>query len=198
MYVACFSTSNDLLNQWQKYAGGGAGFAIGFDRRALERAIQSPKNRGRLAANTHLVAVRYSVDTQRRELRSTFDQCCAAISENSPPSDIKLCACEIVNALALHASSFKDPIFALEREWRIIIEALPGRSDLRFRSSADKVIPYMETANQKDGRLPVASITIGAAMDQEASVGGVRALLDAQGYGVVKISETKPLLSLTG
>jgi hypothetical protein len=204
MYVACFSTGNDILNQWEKYARRGAGFAIGFDRRELEKVIQPPKNGGIAAAenvceNIHWVEVRYSVNTQKRELRDIFDQCCSAMSATAPPSgtDINSCADEIVNALALHANLFKDPYFAPEKEWRIIIETLPGRSDLCFRSSADKVIPYIETAKQESGRLPVASITIGAAMDQEASAGGVRALLDMKGYRRVKIHEAKLQLSLT-
>lgn len=143
------------------------------------------------AGNFNLVPVRYSVDAQKRELRNIFDQCSSAISATGPPTDIDICANEIVNALALHANLFKDPIFEPEKEWRIIIETLPGRSDLCFRSSADKVIPYMKTP-----KLPVASITIGAAMDQEASAAGVRALLDKKRYNKVKILAAKPLISL--
>ena len=197
MYVACFSTCNDSLSQWRKYACGGSGFAIGFDRRELEKAIQPPKDEAGFAAaaSVNLVEVRYSVEAQKRELREIFDQCCSLISATSPPADICLCADQIVNCLALHAALFKDPVFAPEKEWRIIIEALPGRADLRFRSSADKVIPYIETAEQDTGRLPLASIAIGAAMDHEASRGGVRALLDTKGYGRVEILEAKLLLS---
>lgn len=183
IYVACFSTRNDILSQWKNYACGGAGFAIGFDRHGLAKAVQPPASwRCFTAASVNLVPVRYSLDTQKRELLDIFDQFCSAISETASPSEISCCADEIVNALALHASLFKDPCFRDEDEWRIIIETMPGRSDLRFRSSADKVIPYMETPEQEGGRLPVVSISIGAAMDQEAATGGVRALLDAKGY----------------
>ena len=183
MYVACFSTCNDSLNQWEKYACRGSGFAIGFDRCELEKAIKQ--------ANFNLVPVRYSVDTQKRELHNIFEQCSSAISATAPPPDIDLCANEIVNALALHANLFKDPKFEPEKEWRIIIETLPGRSDLCFRSSTDKVIPYMKTP-----KLPVSSITIGAAMDQEASAAGVGALLDTKRYNKVKISGANLLISL--
>jgi hypothetical protein len=192
MYVACFSTCNDSLNQWEKYACRGSGFAIGFDRRELETVIQQANGGGFAAAGSfNLVPVRYSSNTQKRELRHIFEQCSSAISATAPPPDIDLCANEIVNALALHANLFKDQIFEREKEWRIIIETLPGRSDLCFRSSADKVIPYMKTP-----KLPVDSITIGAAMDQEASDAGVRALLDTKRHNKVKISGANLLISL--
>jgi hypothetical protein len=106
------------------------------------------------------------------------------------------CADEIVKAFALHASLFKHPKFEAENEWRIIIETLPGRSDVCFRSSADKVIPYLTTVKQKSGRLPLASITIGAALDQEASALGVQSLLDARGYRGVKLLRARLLASL--
>lgn len=196
-YVACFSTRNDLVNQWKEYAKGGAGFAIGFDRRELQKAVQ-PRgtSRGQLV---YLAKVRYSVEAQKRELMSIFGDYCATISASSPSSHVGFCAEEIVNyALALRASLFKHPKFEPENEWRIIIEALGGRSDLCFRSSADKVIPYIETARQKSGRLPVVSVTIGPAMDHEASARGVQSLLDAKGYRGVKVSGTEILPSLMG
>jgi len=109
-YVACFSTRNDSIDQWKKYAGRGAGFAIGFDRHKLHEAIQpSTSGAGPTAANVNLAKVRYSVDSQKHELRDIFDQCCNAISAASPPADVDLCAGEIVKALALHAALFKDP-----------------------------------------------------------------------------------------
>jgi hypothetical protein len=193
-YVSCFSTRDDLVNQWKEYAKGGAGFAIGFNRRELQKAIQ-PRGTGR-GELVYLAKVRYSVEAQKRELMSIFGDYCAAISASSPPSHVDFCAAEIVDALALRASLFKHPKFEPENEWRIIIEALGGRSDLCFRSSVDKVIPYIETARQKSCRLPVVSVTIGPAMDQEASARGVQSLLDAKGYRGVKISTTEILPSL--
>ena len=199
IFVTCFSPRDDLLSQWQNYARRGAGFAIGFDRLALEAAVRplsSPA--GSVApANVYFVKVRYSVPTQKRELRSIFGQCCAVLTSTSSESDISLCADEIVNVLALHASLFKAPRFTDENEWRMIVESLPGRPDLCFRSSAAKLIPYIKTPKQMSGRLPVASIDIGPAMDQEASRGGVQALLDAKGYHGVKISAAHLLLSLS-
>ncbi len=183
IYVACFSTRNDLQSQWKKYACGGSGVAIGFKRSELMKAIQPPRRRGGFPTFVYLAKVRYNPEEQRRELRSSFDRYCSVIYETSPHSDLTRCAKAIVNELALHASLFKHPDFEPEKEWRIIIEALGGGSDLLFRSSADMVIPYMETAE-----LPVDSITIGPAMDQDPSERGVRALLDTKGYRRVRIS----------
>ena len=195
IYVSCFSTRDDLVHQWKEYARGGAGFAIGLNRRDLQKAIQ-PRGTDRIES-VYLAKVRYSVDAQRRELRGIFDDYCAATSAASPSAHVNRCADEIVKALALHSSLFKHPKFEAENEWRIIIETLPGRSDISFRSSADKVIPYLTTVKQRSGRLPLASVTIGAAMDQEASARGVQSFLDAKGYRGVKISGTKVLPSLS-
>jgi hypothetical protein len=190
-YVSCFSTRGDLANQWKEYANGGAGFAIGFCRRELQKAIQPcGASRGELC---YLARVRYSVEAQKRELRSIFGSYRAEICTASPPSHVDRCAAEIVNDLALHASLFKHPRFEPENEWRIIVEALGGRSDLCFRSSADKVIPYIKTPARMGGRLPVVSVTVGPGMDRDASARGVQSLLDAKGYHGVKISGTEIL-----
>jgi hypothetical protein len=195
-YVSCFSARDDLVHQWKEYACGGAGFAIGLNRQKLQKAIQPP--RGTVPpTSVYLAKVRYSVEGQKRELRGIFDAFCAEISAASPPAQVDRCAGEIVKALALHASLFKHPTFEAENEWRIIIETLPGRSDISFRSSADKVIPYLTTVKQRSGRLPLASVTIGAAMDQGASARGIQSFLDAKGYRGVKISGTKVLPSLS-
>jgi hypothetical protein len=134
--------------------------------------------------------VRYRPEEQRSELKNIFERYCSVISGASSDSHLSRCAKAIVNELALHASLFKHPDFEHEKEWRIIIETLGGRPDLLFRSSADKVIPYTQTA-----KLPVASITVGPSMDQEPSERGVRALLDAKGCPKVKISRIELKLS---
>lgn len=40
LFAACFCENGDLLSQWRGYAGGGQGYAIGFNSDTLQRATE--------------------------------------------------------------------------------------------------------------------------------------------------------------
>lgn len=189
-YVVCFSARDDMWTQWSTYGSRGAGFSIGFDRRKLEATIQAPWHavdftnllKAAILPKAHLAKVQYSEEDQKRALRRAFTLYSSLVSTRSSQERVASCARALVDNVAHTASLYKHPCFEPEAEWRVVITALGGNSDLCFRASRRTVVPFLKTVRPEDGKLPVVSITIGPTLQQELSKRSVQALLDARRY----------------
>ena len=169
VFIACFCEEGDLLSQWRAYGGRGGGYAIGY----RDIAIRS-KHFG-LAYN--LYRVNYEEAQQREIIRHLLDLFCGAVEqlgtginpatidspvlyskvdvdkgdvtiESSLPEPLgTLCWC-LATAFIRVACCFKNPNFAIEKEWRIVLFGLSERSavpyNLKLRTLGATIIPYVE------------------------------------------------------
>jgi hypothetical protein len=204
-YVVCFCADDDLLTQWKTYGAWGSGFSIGFDRIELEKALPSLVSSKDIidGPNVSLNGIVYSEEEQRESLRLSFNRYISRLPAEPSPSEIDEFATDAGDA-ARSASRFKHPAFGPEKEWRIVISSHPfsagAPEPLFFRPSSRTVVPYVKTSRQQNGRLPIASITVGPTLDQRLSVQSVTQLLEAKGYfneGSVQVTYSEVPLTRT-
>jgi len=164
IYVVCFSTEKDDLNQWRAYSRSGNGYAIGFNLEELSSRIHSPR--------WQLIRCIYSKEEQQRIVCDYVDAFLREFDGYFPffgEGQINQGLHEIIaNEWARRftreiAPSFKHECFSSEREWRLVLVTaqeqnyyteqtyrLKGPNDkdpeIRFRSSDVSIIPYMSWA----------------------------------------------------
>jgi len=179
VFVASFCEEPDLLSQWRGYASGG--FAIGFaadDLAALGDGPGAPR----------LVQVDYGVESGRRRLRGLFEQ----LADGGPYSAEereRLARTVLLPEMA----RVKEPSFAEEKEWRLLV--VEDRAErILFRVPAAEVVPYVEIALPEPS--PVREIVIGPGADQQLHRRGVEQLLARRGYRGVEIRESTSSLRL--
>jgi len=155
-YLTCFSRMPDLLSQWRAYAEDGAGFAVGFSRRAIEdRIAQHTAERLKIA----LWEVEYRESEQQQVMDGHIQDYLKWIEENGDNDvdrtlrDIR--ALQTKLAIWYYAAQCKNPGFVEEQEWRIV--TLPGveltrkptkvkyvgtPSEICFRTAGSRIVPY--------------------------------------------------------
>ncbi|MDR9809547.1 DUF2971 domain-containing protein [Rhizobium hidalgonense] len=156
----CLSEASDTLSQWRGYADDGAGFSIGFSNRFLEEYKDQ---------NDPLILVQkvvYEVEDQLEILHPLADSVVQATRDGAfgrpssgsliaPKSDEELKS-QREQYLAAHNRlirtfledinlffKLKNRAFAEEKEWRLIRMAIKPFSDLEFRVSGSKIVPYI-------------------------------------------------------
>jgi hypothetical protein len=167
IYVSCFTTKQDDLNQWRAYADDGRGVAIGFDRKKLaEIAKGIPFD---FTGFNHIIFPRfdfYKVSYDIEERISRFLDVCinaqALAGDADTPYKKKMLKLWHKALTILLSSTTKSEQFSSEEEWRIIgmyenlsfdIDSVHefefiddiqtrGHHDIKFRSSNNRIIPY--------------------------------------------------------
>lgn len=133
----CLSAKGDLLSQWRGYADNGAGVAIGFDRKTLEKLCEVTKENG---MGAFLDRVIYKRQKQRAAIQPHADELINSIESgvlsnqtqtpnllyllsNGFKNDVEnllfLYICQYLNMISL-LFSLKNPAFSEEKEWRIL------------------------------------------------------------------------------
>lgn len=161
----CLSQNGDLLSQWRGYADDGHGFAIGFDTEFLTQLSKKVTNFG----NGSLAQVHYEELAQLDACRPMYQKLAEHTTDgflDKPPNPGSLLTGENIQyeeqmtkynqgLLSLRASSLlllghlyalKTPSFKEELEWRLIthwLPGMPGLAAIKFRSSRDRIIPYV-------------------------------------------------------
>lgn len=161
IFIVCFSTEKDDLNQWRAYSGPGNGYAIGFDFVELKKRINGTRwnlNRCIYDNENQDAIIRGFVDAYLNEYTGHFP--CyekGQINENLPELLAKKWAREFT---LKYAPFFKHECFISENEWRLILITsnehdsysqksykLRGADDIdpqiKFRSSDVSITPYM-------------------------------------------------------
>jgi hypothetical protein len=199
-YVACFSESGDLLSQWRAYSDDGAGFAIGFDGEFLfnRAGIYGPY------CPMSLRKVEYSKERQHKDVRDllantfrTAEKCKGQIGYEKESLDAVLWA---LIRLWQNAAESKNPAFAEEKEWRVVLLAeldehgnvtdrsMPSKT--AFRTSRARIIPYCEFDFGTDvvpPRNPIKRIVLGPKNYARARKDELKLLLMQSGYQADKI-----------
>lgn len=193
----------DRLSQWRAYGGSGRGVSLGFDHDALygERPGESWRIGGCIA---YLLNCLYKQREKRAALKSVADIVIPSIrrfweTTESTPGNRQEHEASLAefrrNALlgwVINASTFKDPAFSDEKEWRVVIlgpgTKLPrGRkkgpdSSVRFRSGPMGVTPYSQFPLRLSSRSsPLRRIVVGPTPHMQESVKAVEMILEDRG-----------------
>ena len=171
-FVCCFCEQKDSLHLWRAYSSGGRGYSIGFYLDTIYNKLKPIKIRERAVSNKRLVEtwfcfdpylcrVNYKKDEQRQIINSLIETVVKAIEAN--PDDFpsgnlnnfhkSIAISRIYNLFYLCLFSFKHPLFADEREWRLVYARRFGQSEdlsevaaeeLHYRSSGGYFLPFLK------------------------------------------------------
>ncbi|NOU33858.1 MAG: DUF2971 domain-containing protein [Polyangiaceae bacterium] len=190
LYVVCFSAHSDLLGLWRAY-GKDQGYAIGFDKEALEK-LPSPWQD---ETPPTLREVTYGAsDELRDEIRDYLS------SLNETPTAHPGVMAQYSTWLEEKLATVKHPAFADERETRLVYGSIQledlspddeGKSVVRFRRGKFSVVPYLEV---KWPREALKKIVIGPGAHWETRMAGLQRLLACHGLPDVRVeASTMPL-----
>jgi hypothetical protein len=202
-HLCCFSSNGDLLSQWRAYSDDGAGFAIGFSYEAIAAATEALAKRLSFLA---LGRVDYNELSQDAFLERYLGEL-----KKSPVDDVGTEAFSDAVTASLNiwmkAAFFKNPAFAEEAEWRIVLEPQVGgaaagidpsfcghgTSDVRFRVSGNRIVPYFAFPFSVD---TVKEIILGPKNLARDDLHALKFFLASNGYKVFAFSETPLTLKI--
>jgi hypothetical protein len=159
-FAVCVSETEDDLGQWRGYADGG-GFALGFDREALEKVATA--NGFRLAKCT------YSPAEHAQLVRDLF----TAARESMQPEledhwhrAVNKAAAVLLNDFDAFAPRIKHQAFGAEAEWRIVKGPMPYDATtaaiIKCRAGNSLPVPYMDLPlSSRDAAPLIRCITVG-------------------------------------
>lgn len=176
----CLSEREDLLSQWRGYADDGRGFSIGFSRAYLEALGARRLEKGDMSFT--LQKVLYLEDEQEALLDSAFrtlqedlrvatsertdaerDNDDVSVRESARRTRARIKISTDVLKLSGHLYAMKIEAFKEEVEWRLVhILASRAGQDIHYRSSRDRILPYLIVELEKlDGLAPIDRVRIG-------------------------------------
>jgi hypothetical protein len=171
--AVCFCEDGDLLSQWRGYAGGGHGYAIGFDVDVLMQIADR--------SNFTLGRCIYDAETQRNIVQQVVTHCIQNEVDftanrrwgfHGPLADL----------LFRYGVFFKDSSFADEQEWRLVSSPILYNDDrLRFRTGSSMITPFYALSITHEEGLPIRKITVGPCPHMEQSIFAVTSLLMRHG-----------------
>jgi len=181
-FVACFSRNGDELGQWRAYGDNGHGFALGFDRSALEQAFAGPHNAA--IPNNSTFPMTYD-DVRLKGLQSDLAR--ELIPLMSLPHDRRLPELvirEYMKELSMQlglcvtraAIFFKHQAYENEREYRFlqIREFNAPMHDVQHRARRTSLVRFIDFPWKHVAQDALRSIVIGPASDESAA----RAFID--------------------
>jgi Protein of unknown function (DUF2971) len=213
-FAACFCERGDLLSQWRGYAEGVGGFAIGFDRDALQNrsyALAYEKNmQVDRPEKADLQPIRYG-DANAGALADKFidDEICNPTHHMSLVIDAKPewphmrgIALESLATLFLRAiAGVKNDGFKEEREWRLYYVGDPTHP-VKIRAGRQGIVPFlhmavnMKTSDEETIPSAISKLVVGPGHNQKSQMRAARELLRACGHDPDVVVASK--LSFTG
>jgi len=195
-YLACFCARGNQLSQWRAYGRPGSGFAIGFRSSGLRAGTVQLQTEHSLS----LIPVEYRRRVQERVIGDAVDIFFEELAVATHRIDKKASTSTLTNMfpslpilLGILLPVFKHPVFAEEREWRLVARPLADevRGFLRFRESNGTIIPFLVAKFKgraaAQNRLPLASVTHAPSPEPELRKISVCELLTANSYKIGKV-----------
>jgi hypothetical protein len=171
LFAVCFCKDGDLLSQWRGYAGGGPGYAIGFDTAELKQAT--------VTEGFILSKCIYEPDVQRKIIDEAVDFCLQEAAKSTVNWGFHG---PLASVLFRYGAFFKDPSFKEEHEWRLISPTIMFHNEqLGFRTGRSMITPYYRLSIAPQDRLPITHVVVGPCPHMELSKSSVTALLMANG-----------------
>jgi hypothetical protein len=218
IYLTCFCEEDNLLSQWRAYGQTG-GYSIGF--RVLSEGIVYGLKPEPSVYTARCVKVEYDRGEQLRRITELLDflvpivddaQVTEAIRSLDPlsPDGLGRLSGTIAEILMDESVAFKNPAFAVEKEWRLVVrsrELLKQGTDdgdhtklqIWFRTSRGQLTPYVRLIPSRtafpvtgDGKkLPIESVHCGPVGDRVSTAMAVRMLLDRYNYKAARIHRSE-------
>lgn len=165
-FGVCFSESRDRLSQWRSYAQNGKGIAIGFDKNILEKLNSISKyyiSFGKVIYNNTEKYIKKIVEDNIRKFKY---------------KGVVHVALEFSQNYRMEFPFVKNPGFEEEKEWRVVICSpiqkgnIPGTdkiifSNIKYRASEYKIIPYIEMNFEKIKQDLIKEIWLGPKSEVE-------------------------------
>ena len=175
-FVFCLSRQKDSLPLWEMYAGRN-GCCISFGAGIEEICFKGPPAVGTLGS---VIYCRRDQETLANELCKQL----ARIRYSAPESKFQR---EALVSLINCTVFLKNPVFSHEREWRIVYMGGPNSRAIQYRAGKRFPIPYVEGSHSQ---LPIKTITVGPADDQERLISSMRHVLRMNGHDSVKVEKS--------
>ena len=171
-FATCFSGSENLLSQWYRYADNGKGVAIGFDRKILEKLNEIHK---------------YYIRFKKVSYKNNDKYIKSIVEDNIKKLNYKGAfhvAFELIQNYRLQHPFVKNVGFKEEDEWRVVLcsniqsdnrtYCFPQSkefqfSKIKYRSTNDKLIPYVEMNFEMVKQSIIKKIWIGPRSEMEAA-----------------------------
>jgi hypothetical protein len=171
--AACFCKNGDLLSQWRGYAGGGHGYAIGFDVDVLMQ----------IADRSEFILGRciYERETQQDIVRQVVAHCIR--NEMDFGDEAMGVSRPLADLLFRYGVFFKDPSFRDEEEWRLVSYTISyDDKQLKFRTGSSMLTPFYALSITHEDGLPIRRIIVGPCPHMELARSAVTSLL--MSYGI--------------
>lgn len=176
-YVASFCEDGNLLSQWRAYSGPWSGCSIGFDSARLD------------PDRSQLRRVLYDREEQDALADLAVDAC---IDVLQGPEDAYNLSILVESAVERVAPQIKNPVFAAEKEWRLV-HAQRGTAT-KFREQRGGVVPYMLRDLRCDSGttplLPIVEVCHGPSERLSLNQLATTEVLQAHGYREAGIAIT--------
>ena len=189
IYVASFSEDKDLLSQWRGYGDNSVGYSIGIDLFNIDGIYTGLSSVYAKDSKIFLVKIIYDEQEQRDVIVNYLDQINKYIveNENLDESSGLLYGVYLV-IFPLIACLLKNPVFAEEKEWRLIYVPLTYKDNdefnINFRVNYKIIIPYvkMNLTNENSNIIPINEIIFGPRLEETKARMGLEILLESNGY----------------
>jgi len=174
-FAISFSGHFDQLSQWRGYSGATGGFAVGFDREALNALVEPL---GAKLGRCYYVGKEANVPSGLKDEFGILRDEVHRRWEDTKQPDASLRKAQMLFSFALRSTSFpelavriKDDSFESEREERLTLMRVAGKTPLGFHTKASLVVPHLEVKlNKKPDRSSAEWLT-------DATVNPIRAIL---------------------
>jgi hypothetical protein len=190
-FVACFSEVGDGLSQWRGYGKSIGGYSLGFEFSDLlsirKRINDSQTGKEVSRANPGIKAKFLPCWYKRKEQMALIAEGfgivlrhCETTEYSGDDSLLKTMLSAIVEAVS---SSFKDPAFEDEREWRLVLRLYSPRLDsvllgkkrdrtdddkridqvaaVHFRKGEYSLVPYVVVPVASNGPVSLSQVVVG-------------------------------------
>lgn len=146
-FVACFSEVGDGLSQWRGYGKSIGGYSLGFqfsDLHAIEKRIndsQAGKELSRASPDisAEFLPCRYGQEEQMALIAEGFERALRHCETTRYPVDDSSLTALLGAIVRSVSSSFKDPAFEDEHEWRLVVRVWsPGSGSVRFGETRER------------------------------------------------------------
>lgn len=152
IYVLCFSEQRDQLSQWRGYTPHGRGVSVGFNSGALIRRMQK--------LGWQWQACYYGRPGQSAYAQAIVTRLCRVAEQGRGNEDKQTffdrVIHENVHDLLQVAAMIKNPVFAEEKEWRLMSPVV-GYDDkaVQYRAGRSTLLPYVEFPLAADDSEPI-------------------------------------------
>ena len=193
LFVVSFSKQDDLLGQWQAYAGPYSGYSLGFRSSKLDAHENAKLVECNYDKRKQLEDIKNLIGKHSEEISEFYELSSESVKQNKR-NGLNEFISQRVDAskkMLWLAKSFKNSSFRHEEEWRLVVGPLPEDSEkICYRPTKRTVIPYTEIDFNSAG-LPIERIVVGPGPHQKRSATSLKQMLKNFGFKNVEVSQSE-------